>query len=1255
MRVTGRRGSAPAGRALIGGREPGGGRRRLDRMRWWILGAVLGGWAAAIAAGGFAGAAGPLRLELEPERLWCTAGTFVQVDWRAVGGEPPYAVTVQGERVEGSGTGTIRVDCDALPFDDGEPASHGEMIVRAEAADAAGLRVTAAERVLLAPALPAPSGLAFEYRDPYFRTILEDIIWEPVVGVGSLDTFEGCLEVEIPVPCVPHLLRYRAVGADQWSYYNTTKGPRHNLWERGVVGISETQVAALRHRFEWLSPDALNWSETVRFAAAREGGAVASHAWHDRLEVVWGDPGRHARATIELHGPDGVAVREYRRGEDAPWDAHHETFDRLRPDQRYTLKIIPSEGEPIELEIMTAPLPARGPAALGLQLSTNGSCTAGTETDIRWQAAGGSPPYEVEIAGVRAAGAEGTARIECGALPRGWRGPRFGYLPRTIRGTANDAAGATAGAETILLTGPPLAPPRIELLTAGRDEFSVSFQVRASEIGDSTWFAALRWREAGEIAWSYSAGGVPVSWDRISTGPGLASATLFEAQVALGRSAAEIERPQALAWSESARRITRSDPLGLVAEATHDSISLSWGPEVEGLWFFASASPTPATPPGQRLIHDPFSSPGHLVESGPPYGLTWTDLCPDTQYFVSVSGASVWPDAQAGLAIATEPAPEPLAEGPMVEAEVEPDRITLRWAEDACVLHPDYRVSVREYGSGFELRGGSGSWGYLERSDETREIAGLRPGSTYEIVLSPWYEPRADDIRLVAETPEREYEALSDAEPPKFLAIHGKWREGGRSFTGFRIHTSWEQWITAELEWHVEGRRMRRLIREHAPTYVYGLPPGWYEFRMRGLSGSEGPTRWSEPVRAATTPIAPKISSDRYQGEHLIVTWDEPEDGIPIDRYIVEWRIHQAGEEWQGIEVETGGWAAIPRAPFTRGGDVRLTAVSDEYGAGSPSADRPVGPPARPKIRLGIDARGCGRDGRGTFDVAWIIEHGVPPFRLRLRPINSPAEAPETVVIEGNDREGRRQFQCADAARSADGDWEVAVGFRLTDYRTHLETAAGIRSERFGATSWRDDRSRGRPEQQLGPRHGEMPAPGTARRSVHATHVKWKFGLGHDHDQLKQRWVVRMRAAAEAEWIERELIYGRWPVNWWYVDDLEPGTRYEYAFGRYFEGGSEWSETGVVTTLEDVAGITVSEADGAIAVEWDSQPDAWKYLVRLRGQGRSWWAIPDATDAVRERIEFRAAGHGPYTAEVVTPPQYAGGGDISTFELWPLT
>ena len=1223
-------------------------------MRWWILGAVLAGWAAAIAAGGFAGAAEPLRLEIKADRFWCTAGTVVEVDWRVRGGEFPYDVTMQGETVQrepvNTQVGTARVDCDALPLGAaGESAAHGEMIIQAETVDSAGVRTTATARVLLAPALPAPTGLAFRYWEPYFHTA-----WEPVAGAGSI---EDC-HPSASAPCGSYLLRYRAVGAGNWTY-RVLESRRYITWRDDPDGITEMQLAALRRSIEAHSPDALNWSETVRYAAARpatseDGGAVVIQARHDRLDVAWHDPDGHARATIELHGPDGITAREYRRSEDDPQGVHREAFEHLRRDQRYTLKIIPADGELLELDIMTAPPPADAPAALSLRLSANGSCTAGTETDIRWRAAGGSPPYEVEIAGVRAAGAEGTARIECGALPRGWRGPQFGYLPRTIRGTATDAAGATAGAETILLIGPPLAPPQVRSPRMERDQFSVPFRAQASEIRSPVWFATLRWRASGETAWSYNASDGPVSRrSSIGTRLGLASGTLFEAQVALGRSAVELEHPQALAWSESVLATTMSDPIGLVAEATHDSISLSWGPEFEGLRFIAVVSPAPPISPGQTAIIDYRGSIGYPVESGPPYGFAWTSLCPDTPYFISVGTETTWSGAPTSMAVATEPALEPRADGPMVAAEAEPDRITLRWAEGACVLRSRYLVSVREYGNGSALRDGYDSSHWFERSDQTHEITGLRPGSTYEIEISTPYEPPGDETRLVVETPERERGAPSAAEPPEFMVAYGEWRDGRQSSTGFRIYSRRRESV-AELEWHVDGRRVRRLLQPYNSAYVYGLPPGWYEFRMRGLSGSEGPTRWSEPVRAATAPISPEITSTRYQGEHMIVAWDEPEGGVPIDRYILEWR-QSSSEEWREFEVETGGWAAIPRPPFNRSGAMRLTAVSDEYGAGYPSADRRVDPPGRPKIKLDLDARGCGRDGSGTFDAAWLITQGVPPFRLRLRPVNSPVAAPETVTIEGSDREGRRQFQCADAAQRADGDWEAVLEFRLTDYTHHQKnvvTQVDYRSERFGATSLREDRSSQQPEQQLGQPYGEMPVPDTAPRSVHATHVKWKLEIVQDPS--RQRWVARVRTAADAEWVEREMVYGQSEVNWWYVDDLEPGTRYEYAFGRYFAGGSEWSETGVVTTLEDVTGIVVSEADGAIVVEWDAQPDAWKYAVRLRGQGRSWWAIQDATDAARERIEFRAAGHGPYTAEVVTPPQYAGGGDISTFQLWPL-
>ena len=521
-------------------------------------------------------------------------------------------------------------------------------------------------------------------------------------------------------------------------------------------------------------------------------------------------------------------------------------------------------------------------------------------------------------------------------------------------------------------------------------------------------------------------------------------------------------------------------------------------------------------------------------------------------------------------------------------------------------------------------------------------MTGLRPGSTYEIRLSPMRWISDDDYVLIVEMPELESGALSSSEPPDFTAVYGKWDVNQRS-GAFKIDAIPGGAGALELEWHVEGRRVRRQMFREQPTYVR-LPAGWHEFRMRGFDAEGRPTRWSEPVRAATAPSAPWIASSLYEREHLILAWDEPEGGIPIDRYIVEWRTDDS--EWAGIEVGTGGSAAIPNAPFldADGGEVRLRAVNDEYGAGEPGPARET-PASRADWLAGIDARGCSDDLSGTLTFAWRIRDGVPPFKLELLPIAASEDWADATVMEDADRSGSVAFDCADVAEMEDGGLRAVVRWRLGSYineRRYDDT----RSERFGhASQWIGDSDDG-----LGQPHGELPAPGRAAQSVHATQVKWNLRISPEYGQ---RWVVRTRESADAPWVERHLLYGRWSMRWWSVSDLEPGTRYEYAFGRYFDGGSEWSGTGVVTTLADVSGILISERDDVVVVEWDGQPDAWKYLVGLRGEGRSWWALHDATDAARERVAFpAAAGRGPYTAEIATPPPNEFGFDSSTFPLY---
>lgn len=1249
-------------------------------MRWWILGVVLAGLAAAIAAGGFAGAEGGLRLDLEPKRLWCTAGTLVRVDWEAGGGELPYAVAVQGEPMR-THLGTTRVDCDALPLgDDGESVPHGEMIIRAEAVDASGTRATATARVLIAPALPAPTGLELKWGNPRF-----EVVWEPVAGAGSLTTFESCGRNSLP--CGTYLLRYRAVGADDWIYQNAPERFGRIPWERDPDGSEEMQIAALRHRVESQSPDALNWSRLARYAATRAAGVAALNADHRRIALVWANAQEYEQAVFNLHGPDDVLTRTYQREQEHEWLGRYyrTTFDQLRPDQRYTLEIIPSEGEAVSLPIMTAPPPAGNLPSMQLELSAGrGSCTAGTDAEVDWSVSGGRAPYQVAIGEATGEGADGAARIACGTVPQG-EGGMLGYAPRTVRGTVVDADGARAEAQLTLLAGPPLPPPRVEAPKTSHRGFYVPFWIRASRIEYPSWRVAMRWREAGETEWNYNVDYIANGpWDDhgwangwVGTTDTLAEATVFESQVARVRDSREVEHPEALAWSEVATVTTASDPVGIVAESTRDSISLSWGPEVEGLQYIATLSPIPAgegRQPTEQFGYDVEPS-GYAVEPAPPYGITWNNLCPDTQYFAAVRSTAAangeW-ETPVGLLITTEPDPDAAEPAPWLEASAERDRIVLRWHPDGCAAQRNYRYQLHEHGT--EDSAGEGSF---SRGDDPPVLDRLVPGSAYDLLVWPadYGAPPGREFRTTLST--TEWERVLSPDPPPGFTVRHVYRDGySGPFPIFEVQRQAPgdgitelKWL--ELEWHVDGRRVRRVFSERSGS-IYGLSEGWYEFRGRGIDDEGRATEWSQPVRAATTPLSPMIISMRHEREYLIVTWEEPDGGepadqhvpsylrtastedesaggIPIDRYIVEWRTDDS--EWQGIEVGTGGWGAIPNAPFldAEGAQVRLRAVNAEYGAGEPSAERDAPQSRIQDWRRGVDARGCAPDGSGKFSFAWRFREGIAPFTLLARPINLDAGAAGVARVVTTDREGRVELSCADGMEERNGGLFAVVAVQISEYGRPPQWEEHTYWMSFGDTSWYDY---GDGTTQLGQPYGEMPAPGWGSQSVHATHVKWWLGVAGD-PQIGQRWVVRTRESAREPWVEREMHYGSWPMGWWYVDGLEPGTRYEYAFGRYFEGGSEWSETGAVTTLGEVTGIAASEEGEAVIVEWDAQPDAWKYAVRLRGQGRSWWTVHDATKGDRERAVFAAAaGHGPYAAEVITPPKDAAGHDESTFTLY---
>lgn len=1189
----------------------------MSRLRFLSLVVALLAGIGALAAE--AEAEDRLRLELGSDRLWCTAGTVVLATWDVSGGEPPYAVTVQGEEMPADSYSPVRstrVPCDALPPAAAEPLASGEMVIRAEVVDSAGTRASARARVLLAPQLPAPTGLSIM---PSYRSVYAE--FDPVAGAGALaEERARCAR------CAPYLLRYRALGAAEWRYERAYSGRVWIDFEPAAGGVGEMQAAALRRSLEAEHPEALNWSEPVRYGIRYGKPLIAVTGRSDRVEVRVRAEDVEAQLSIELRGATDSITRVSESGERLV--THYATFDGLRPNRPYSLRLPGLAEEPFDVRILTAPGPPP-PSRPKLEISSpTGSCTAGTETAIDWHATGGNGPYEVEIAGVPDAGWRGTVRVECGPLPRDGNGGVFGSGQRVVRGSATDRDGAISTASAALLTVPPLPPPRFNLPQAQLPGFDIEPDLPVASGLVQTWRLAMRWGAAGSPDWEYKTDELTTSWETDGTltvaprnnvreltpgrdntpviGPSSdyrwPEATRFEVQLALLRDMREIERPHALRWSESAYVTTAAWPIGLEAVSTHDSISLSWGPAVEHLEFAAWLNPG-AQEERIRLTKsgEAVGRVNYTVSPGPQYRIVWRGLCPATPYYASVRPMpSDYGRPSLSLLMTTEPEPGRTDRAPFAEATATADTITLQWLPDACVPHPTYqltyrlvyRLSVAEYGGGVIKEAG-----LFHRDDQTHEISGLAPGSTYEVTFHPsdlnlhHSGPEGSRFTIIVETPERDSDPQSAAPPP---------------------------------------------VR--------------YEFRARGIDSEGRPTRWPEPISAPPPPFTPLIRSMQYEREHLIVNWDAPDDGVPVDHYIIEWRTDDG--DWERVTVGSGDGGAIPSAPFMDGSEsyLRVRAVNDEYGAGEPSPEQKIPSPRR-DVTTAMDARECTEDQSGTFRFAWILSGGIAPFTIRLRPIRLAPDAADVVKIVTSDWRGRAWLRCADVAEEHEGELHASVVVQISEYG-HQPPAEQIQRIPFGSV---DELYRSYYEFWLTAEYEyeALPSPLLVDKAVHATHIVWQIGLAGCGIWRSDRMVVRMRSAADEDWIERELRTGgpdRCYPAW--IGELQPATRYEYVFGRYSARGVEWSEPGVVTTLGPVTGIAVSERGDAV-VEWDAQPDAWRYAVRLRGAGRSWWRLHEAAGGERERVSFAgAAGHGPYEAEIITPPKDSVGDDTSKFDWW---
>ena len=124
-----------------------------------------------------------------------------------------------------------------------------------------------------------------------------------------------------------------------------------------------------------------------------------------------------------------------------------------------------------------------------------------------------------------------------------------------------------------------------------------------------------------------------------------------EFQIAHLRHALDRDAPGHLSWSPLDIVTIASPPLELTAAATHDSVTLSWGPDAPGLKYTASIS-----------VGDLRYASGNEVsvssDETPPYTAHFGNLLPDTRYAVSVHLNSGYGATVRSFELRTEPAPE---------------------------------------------------------------------------------------------------------------------------------------------------------------------------------------------------------------------------------------------------------------------------------------------------------------------------------------------------------------------------------------------------------------------------------------------------------------------------------------------------------------------------------------------------------------------------------------------------------------------
>ena len=894
----------------------------------------------------------------------------------------------------------------------------------------------------------------------------------------------------------------------------------------------------------------------------------------------------------------------------------------------------------IAIIALSATVSANDPEPLTLSaVSNHATCTLGSVTTIDYTIEGGVPPYRLTVDGREVATGTDPGLIRCNDSTIGSPFESISAAgARYIAVNVTDSTGARVFGVVEVRLVPPLPAPRQVRVTSrvwgnSAANLSAEWWVPYLPREQRTKDFAIRWRVEGTSDWRVehhrgqqrNITSFRETW-RIDAPPG---GERREVQIAQLRHVIDLQAPEALVWSKSALVTTAAAPRHLQAEATHDTITLRWGPHEDGLVYRA------------ELRADWKSGPVYLqhlrLDTGPFFEAHFPDLLPETLYHVEVylDDGSTWGNAlrQHRFELRTEAAPvswilqsraatdisaRVVGEGNDRELEVTwtPPSTGSRHETGVCARPPEHMwsnscetVSPGESVVRLPLQWSISGGTFLIRVSTKTAPAGV---AERELHL-PFYEA---DLPTIGDP----------APPPRFAELswsfhHENPRPGTWRFEWDRLGAE-----LSEVSWQQDGRTIIRetdrsdfsinLARGETPTAV----------RVR-LLRAEGWSPWSAPADIPSVIVPLRIVRLQVHAAHLEVDWGAPAN----DSEVIGYRIYLSrdGGDEEVIDVGRQNSAQIPIDLADESYRVEVAALTEEHGELGHSLPRwHYRESEQQPLRLDLSAEHslCPPAERAPLTVEWSISGGEPPFLVSIG---------EMLGFETEDRQGSTVVDCL---TSKDG---VMQDIRASIVDANRQSAIGLLDHRLVWHHWFEE-GQDPFAVELGPRNA----------------YRDRVLLSWDACRWRYMAALRWRRAGTDPWIYVLDFPFDYHGDGWRcsgtLSGLTPLTTYEYQLARYIDAEQlrwpeqlQWTTTERVTTLGDPRALSIERDEETVSVSWQRQPDAWAYLVVLRAEGRSWWKRYEPTGEAIELVSFYGVPQeSALRVELLSPPLKDGEEEI---------